>query len=147
MLLCGRSCLLHRGVGRCELSTSCLYLSRWHYFTLYQGILQDIAARWGRFFCCSECGLLCGLGNGWPATGGAWVLAGSRCKAGNKVGFAPCNSLAGGWWGPGNWSPWELRRCDPLRGIGLMGYVAKCKRGGVVLCHVFKYRKGPAPTC
>lgn len=49
------------------------------------------------------------------------------------------------WWGPGNWSPWELRRCDPLRGIGLMGYVAKCKRGGVVLCHVFKYRKGPAP--
>lgn len=58
--------------------------------------MQDIAARWGRFFCCSECGLLCSLGNGWPATGGAGVLAGAGCKAGSEVGPAPCNSLAGG---------------------------------------------------
>ena len=29
-LLCGRTLLLHRDVGRCELSTSCLYLSRWN---------------------------------------------------------------------------------------------------------------------
>ena len=79
-----------------------------------------------------------------PRVGPGWSLA-AGCKAGSEVGPAPCNSLAGGWWGPGNWSPWELRRCDPLRGIGLMGYVAKCKRGGVVLCHVFKYRKGLAP--
>lgn len=31
--------------------------------------------------------------SGWPATGGASVLADGGSEAGNKVGFAPCNSL------------------------------------------------------
>ena len=79
-----------------------------------------------------------GLGRGGP-----WRLGARRGQR-----LVPLHAIPspGVWWGPGNWSPWELRRCDPLRGIGLMGYVVKCKRGGVVLCHVFKYRKGPAPS-
>ena len=80
---------------------SCLYLSRWHYFTLYEGILQDIAARWGRFFCCSEGGLLCGLGNGWPATGGAWVVSDGWVQGGVKGWFRsmqfPVGGLVGDW--------------------------------------------------
>ena len=80
-----------------------------------------------------------GLGRGGP-----WRLGARRGQR-----LVPLHAIPspGVWWRPGNWSPWELRRCDPLRGIGLMGYVAKCKRGGVVLCHVFKYRKGRSPTC
>lgn len=84
---------------------------------------------------------------GGPPRVGLWCCLIAGHRAGSKVGSAPCNSPPGVWWGPGNWSPWELRRCDPLRGIGLMGYVAKCKRGGVVLCHVFKYRKGRSNSC
>ena len=51
------------------------------------------------------------VGPGWPLVAG--------CKAGSEVGSAPCNSSPGGGWRPGSWSPWELRRCDALRGIGL----------------------------
>ena len=51
------------------------------------------------------------VGPGWSLTAG--------CKAGSEVGSAPCNSPPGVWWTPGNWSPWELRRCDALRGMGL----------------------------
>ena len=75
---------------------SCLYLSRWHYFTLYEGILQDIAARWGRFFCCSEGGLLCGLGNGWPATGGARVVPDGWVQGGVRGWFRSMQFPAGG---------------------------------------------------
>ena len=53
-----------------------------------------------------------------PRVGPGWSLV-AGCKAGSEVGSAPCNSPPGGGWRPGSWSPWELRRCDALRGIGL----------------------------
>lgn len=111
---------------------SCLYLSRWHYFTLYEGILQDIAARWGRFFCCSECGLLCGLGNGWPATVGARVLAGSGCRAGSEVGPAPCNSPPGAGGGP---ETGPRGNCVAVMPCGAWDYeIRKSKGPGVAPC-------------
>ena len=55
---------------------------------------------------------------GWPATDGAGVLAGDGSKAGNKVGSAPCNSLAVTLALTYAVHPWELRRFDALRGVG-----------------------------
>ena len=94
--------------------------------------MQDIAARWGRFFCCSECGLLCGLGNGWPATGGAGVLAGAGCKAGSEVGPAPCNSPPGAGGGP---ETGPRGNCVAVMPCGAWGFeIRKSKGPGVAPC-------------
>lgn len=57
LLLCGRSCLLHRGVGRCELSTSCPYYSPCLYCTAIcdgaQAVFSDFSSP-RPLFCCSE---------------------------------------------------------------------------------------------
>lgn len=64
---------------------SCLYLSRWHYFTLPMDKLQvDLfAAHLSRFF---QRVAVCGVGCWVPATGGAGVLSGVGHKAGSAVG-------------------------------------------------------------
>lgn len=51
----------------------------------------------------------------WPATGGASAGDGAGQRAGNKVGPAPCNSLAVTWAQTSAAHPLELRRFDALR--------------------------------
>ncbi len=90
LLLCGRSCLLHRGVGRCELSTSCPYYSPCLYCTAIcdgaQAVFSDFTLS-GPLFLLFRGWLAMRSGRWWPATDGAGVRFDGWEQGGVKGGF------------------------------------------------------------
>ena len=91
LLLCGRSCLLHRGVGCSSTSRPALIIR------LVCIVLQSVTARKrffrtfparGRFFVVQRV-CIAYRRRGWPATDGAGVRVEDGSKAENKVGSAP----------------------------------------------------------